>query len=231
MEVDVKEYYDRKILYQGTNTQVCTCKRRGSEASYVMKLVVKNNSLMVSCLKREYQILSKLRYPGIPMVYDWVEGKEHVGMVMEEIEGISLELILGQGEIESEMARTIVYQLWDIMCYLQSRKPAVCHLDLKPSNLMISAKGQVSILDFGIARYLGEALQEGCCFGTKNYAAPEQLAGREVGLYTDIYSFGKIIERLGKEEFSELGKACTHVYHGDRISSFFELETILKKVY
>src|SRR5262249_51157600 len=84
-----------------------------------------------------------------------------------------------------------------------AHEKGVIHRDLKPANIMINGRGQVSIMDFGLAAISGEVTGPEVRHGTPAYQAPEQLAGREVTVRSDLYALGLVFYEMftGKHAF------------------------------
>lgn len=150
--------------------------------------------------KREAKLLRLLDHPFLPGMIDYAERGEYCYLVMEYIQGKSLEEYLKEGrQFTPEEILRIGNRILQIFIYLHARKPAVYYGDLKPDNLMMNDAGEVYLVDFGSA-VLGYERQSLSCTGTIGYAAPEQYQGR-VSSSSDIYALGKTLERLcGKKK-------------------------------
>src|SRR5256714_9294762 len=137
---------------------------------------------------REARIASKLHHPNLVQTYDITEVDGRPCIVMELVDGGTLE----GGRLSREDAAEIAGGL----AHAHSR--GVVHRDLKPTNLLRSASGQVKIADFGIARAVEETrvTQIGTVLGTMRYLAPEQAEGRVVGPPADVYSLGIVFDEL-----------------------------------
>lgn len=128
-------------------------------------------------LRREVDTLKDLRHPYIPQVYDFLEEDGVVYTVMDYVEGESLNKPLSRGE-RFEQAQIIKWakQLLEALCYLHSRPPyGFIHGDIKPSNIMLTPRGDICLIDFNIALALGEEGTVRVGF-SKGYAAPEEYA-------------------------------------------------------
>ncbi len=142
--------------------------------------------------KNEARIIAKLRHENIVEVFDTEEAFATFFIVMEKLEGIDLEkMVETRGTIPYDQARDILRQFAAALNYAHSR--GIVHRDIKPSNLIINPKGQVKLMDFGIAQHptLEEALEvkEGV-IGTPEYMSPEQALGEPIDGRSDIYSLG-----------------------------------------
>ncbi|MBI2266451.1 MAG: serine/threonine protein kinase [Armatimonadetes bacterium] len=144
--------------------------------------------------RKEAEILASLSHPGLPKVIDFFTlGPRHY-LVMELLEGETLDDLLGERRAplpESEVL-PLAFQICDILEYLHFRKPGpVIFRDLKPSNVMISPEGKVSLIDFGIARFFKPGKpRDTSIMGTPGFSAPEQYGRKQSTVCTDIYSFG-----------------------------------------
>ena len=141
---------------------------------------------------REARIAASLSHPNLVRVYDIAEHGGLPCIVMELVEGGTLD----GGRLTSDEAA----QVAEGLAYAHAR--GVVHRDLKPGNLLRSAGGQVKIADFGIARAAEETrlTQIGTVLGTLRYLAPEQAEGRDVGPEADVYSLGVVLEELLTEK-------------------------------
>lgn len=149
--------------------------------------------------RREMELLTKLNHPNLVSLYDADLAGETPYLVMECVEGISLDrLITRQGIFRVPDACEIVYQVASGLEHAHSKN--VIHRDIKPSNIMVTPTGQVKLLDWGLAR-IWEGVQSSHqdinitvahqTVGTPDYIAPEQLEdSRTVDARADIYSLG-----------------------------------------
>jgi serine/threonine-protein kinase len=145
--------------------------------------------------KREENIGQKLDHPHIVKVLK-PRAKSRMYLAMEYVEGKSLRAIMqAAGKLPVEQALDVAQQVGDALCYLHGRK--VVHRDLKPENVLVTAAGQVKILDFGIA--LDETARRltwagrSSAVGTPDYMAPEQIGGRRGDERTDVYALGTMV--------------------------------------
>jgi serine/threonine protein kinase len=148
--------------------------------------------------EREEIIGQKLEHPNIVRVLR-PESKSRMYLVMEYVEGSSLRAIMAQRKrMPVAEALDIARQICRALVYLHEN--GVVHRDLKPENVLITAEGQVKLIDFGIAR--DEAARRltwaglSSTIGTPDYMAPEQVRGRRGDARTDIYSLGTILYEM-----------------------------------
>lgn len=165
----------------------------------IRKRAYSNNELLINSLIVEANMLKKLDHGALPKIYDIIEGKDGIYVVMDYIEGESLkEKQQREGVFDPNSVIDWGKQLADVLAYLHSRKPnPIIYRDMKPDNVMLTPEGKIKLIDFGIAReYKQESTTDTTNLGTKAYAAPEQLAGRQTDARTDIYSLGVTLYHL-----------------------------------
>ncbi|HEY4383744.1 MAG TPA: serine/threonine-protein kinase, partial [Ktedonobacteraceae bacterium] len=148
---------------------------------------------------RELNILSELRHRSLPCLYEHFTDKEHWYLVMEFIEGETLEnLLLTQSSSLSLLEVChIGMQLCSVLEYLHTREPAVIFRDLKPANVMITPFKQVYLIDFGTARLFKPGRsRDTIALGSPGYASPEQYGTAQTTPRSDIYSLGATLHQL-----------------------------------
>ncbi len=157
------------------------------------------NPRAIKGLVREAQIARKLSHPNIVRLHDLHTDGHQKFLVMEYIEGRTLDQLLAERDGERltlEELLPIAGQIAAGLDYAHSLEPPVLHRDLKPSNIMIDSHGVAKILDFGIAREMKDSLtrvtgQE--TSGTLPYMSPEQLRGQPPAASMDIYSLAAVL--------------------------------------
>ncbi len=152
--------------------------------------------------RRESMILSKLDHPSIPTIYDYffddTEGRFY--LVMKYISGGDLSTRLRAapgGRIDEKTVTEWAFEICDVLDYLHSQSEPIVYRDLKPSNVMIDGgTGRIVLIDFGIARSIGQQMEKGVtAVGTMGYAPPELFSGN-VEPRSDIYSLGSTMFHL-----------------------------------
>ncbi len=156
---------------------------------------------------REITLLSRLRHDSLPRIYDRFTDPEHWYVVMDYIDGETLEDMLQKtrgGFLSVKKALDIAIALCDVLAYLHEQRPPVIFRDVKPANVMITPQGRIYLIDFGIARLYrpGQAKDTGA-LGSPGYAAPEQYGKAQTTPCSDIYGLGATLQTLitGKEPF------------------------------
>jgi serine/threonine protein kinase len=156
---------------------------------------------------REITLLTGLQHQNLPRLYAHFTDPEHWYVVMEYIEGETLEERLtrtGASGLPVKKVLTIGKVLADVLSYLHRQQPPIIYRDVKPANIMITRREKVYLIDFGIARRyrLAQSKDTGP-LGSPGYAAPEQYGKAQTTPQTDIYGLGATLQTLltGKEPF------------------------------
>lgn len=142
----------------------------------------------------EARTASMLQHPHIVSVIDFSYDIAHAYLVMEYVDGMSLEEFLAAVEGHSltyDEAAAIADALVSALAYAHENR--VLHLDIKPANVLIDRNGHVKLTDFGMASLASAAGFGGARGGTVGYMAPEQLEGREVDERSDIFSLAAVL--------------------------------------
>lgn len=151
--------------------------------------VIKNKYQFL--VRHEVDILNSLKHSGIPQIYDIIEDNTNLIIIMEYIQGKTIDRIIQENSPFTEKyAINISKQIINILRYIHSNN--IIYRDLKPSNIMITNTNKVVLVDFGAA--MMQSLQKTetvICLGTRGYAAPEQFdKNRQQDFRTDVYGFG-----------------------------------------
>lgn len=151
----------------------------------------KNDEIVVNSLLAEANMMKKLDHPALPRIVDIIDNGVTIYVVMDYIEGESLDKILNEyGAQPEELVVNWAKQLCDALSYLHSQKPPIIYRDMKPANVMLKPEGNIKIIDFGIAReYKEQNLADTTVLGTKGYAPPEQYSG-QTDPRSDIFALG-----------------------------------------
>ena len=144
--------------------------------------------------EQEAKIMASLDHEGITRVLDFEEEENRLAIVMEYLEGNTLdEYIKQNGALNEEKAKQIFTKILHAFQYAHDKN--IVHRDVKPSNIFITTEGKVKIMDFGIAKIVEDGAkvltQTGTQIGTPIYMSPEQIKdSKHIDLRTDIYSLG-----------------------------------------
>ncbi len=146
--------------------------------------------------KREVQAAGRLHHPNIVGVHDYGETAETAYIVMEFVEGLTLQALFDRQE--RFLVRDTIRVMEEVLSGLQySHGKGIIHRDIKPANIMLTSDGEAKIADFGIARIESSNMtQVGTVMGTPSYMSPEQFMGEPVDLRTDIYSTGVVLYQM-----------------------------------
>lgn len=153
--------------------------------------------------EREARLLARMHHPALPRVSDHFSEGEGQFLVMQFIAGDDLsEMMKGkQGPFPIDQVLTWGDQLLDALDYLHTQDPQIIHRDIKPQNLKITSRGQIILLDFGLAKGqtagVSVVTTSASIFGyTPNYAPLEQIQGLGTDARSDIYSLGATLYYL-----------------------------------
>ncbi|MEV4558827.1 Stk1 family PASTA domain-containing Ser/Thr kinase [Kitasatospora sp. NPDC049285] len=153
--------------------------------------------------RREAQSAASLNHPAIVAVYDtgedYIDGISIPYIVMEYVEGSTLRELLHTGRrLLPERALEMTIGILQALEY--SHRAGIVHRDIKPANVMLTRQGNVKVMDFGIARAMGDAgmtmTQTSAVIGTAQYLSPEQAKGETVDARSDLYSTGCLLYEL-----------------------------------
>jgi len=156
---------------------------------------------LVSRFTREAKACAILQCENIVQVYDLTEIDGAPAIVMEYVEGKSLEEILLNGGHSEELMREVAVSVLNALSYAHGM--GVVHRDIKPGNILVSEKGIIKVTDFGLAAVSDapSLTMEGSLIGTPAYMSPEQARGDVVDVRTDLFSLGiTLIETLTTEQ-------------------------------
>ena len=154
--------------------------------------------------KQELILARQVTHKNVIRIFDLGEAEGLKFITMDFIEGRDLKSILREkGKVEADEATKIVTQICRALDAAHSE--GVVHRDLKPQNIMVDAKGRVTVMDFGIARSMEMPgmTQTGSLVGTPEYMSPEQAKGEDVDARSDLFTLGIIFYELltGKTPF------------------------------
>jgi beta-lactam-binding protein with PASTA domain/tRNA A-37 threonylcarbamoyl transferase component Bud32 len=152
--------------------------------------------------RREAQNAAALNHPAIVAVYDTGEVESDFGtlpyIIMEYVDGQTLrEIVKTTGPMSQQQVLDVMADVCAALDF--SHRHQIIHRDVKPANIMINRAGAVKVMDFGIARALGEGqnmTQTAAVIGTAQYLSPEQARGEAVDARSDVYAAGCVLYEL-----------------------------------
>ncbi|MFQ5640862.1 MAG: serine/threonine protein kinase, partial [bacterium] len=146
--------------------------------------------------KLEAQAAAALNHPNIATIHEIDDVDDEFFIVMELVKGQTLNELIEKGPLPLEQAIEIAVQVADGL--QEAHEAKIVHRDIKPANIMLTKKGQVKIMDFGLAKMAQASLmtKAGTTLGTASYMSPEQARGEVVDHRTDIWSFGVLLYEM-----------------------------------
>ena len=160
------------------------------------------NPSMIARFYSEVRVARQVSHPNVCRVYDIGEIDGMLYLSMEYVNGEDLGSLLRRiGRLPSDKAAEIARKICAGLA--AAHEKGILHRDLKPANIMLDGSGQISIMDFGLAGVAAQITGAEIRNGTPAYMAPEQLAGREVTIRSDIYALGLVLYEIftGKRPF------------------------------
>ena len=143
----------------------------------------------------EAQTLASLNHQNIVRIYDFLEHNGNLILIMEFVEGESLDSLIKNktGPISEERTKYLFTQILDAIGYAHEK--GVIHRDIKPANILITKEDEVKIIDFGIVKILQDddkpgTTKTGTKIGTPIFMSPEQILAKSVDQRSDIYALG-----------------------------------------
>ncbi|HXM78347.1 MAG TPA: protein kinase [Thermoanaerobaculia bacterium] len=147
---------------------------------------------------------SALNHPHICTIHDFIEAEGRHLIVMELVEGRTLHEILAEGPLPASRAIDLAMQIASALA--EAHAAGILHRDIKGTNIVVNAKGQAKILDFGIAKRIApesevdqtveQLTRAGTTLGTLTYMSPEQLLGKPIDARSDLFSLGVVLYEM-----------------------------------
>ena len=164
----------------------------------------------------EVRVTANLHHPNIVTVYDWGKEEGNPYIVMEFLDGLSLD----KTRLTIANWQLLLYQQLDVVIQVcaglqHAHNNGVIHRDIKPANIVLLRDGTVKLVDFGIARLCDSGIsragvtRDGQVIGSLDYMSPEQLEGASVDHRTDVYSSGVVLYRILTETLPFRGADVT----------------------
>ena len=208
----IKDYHIQSELGRGGMATVYLAHDNKFDTNIAIKILNKEFVHNENIRKRflvEAKNMFKMSHPNIIKVTDLIDEGDTVAFVMEYIEGETLkEYLERKGKLSDDEIKNLFSQMLDAVGYVHEQN--LVHRDIKPSNFMITPKGQIKLLDFGIAKNTdtnsADYTQTGTTqnMGTPMYMSPEQVKStKDVTLQSDIYSLGVVLWQMvmGKKPY------------------------------
>jgi len=171
---------------------------------------------------REARLASALDHPNICTIYGIEEADGYSFIVMQYVEGKTLKRLIGGRPLRLESLLSIALQAADALATAHAR--GIIHRDIKSANIMVTERGQVKILDFGLAKLIerargmetaptAELTQAGATLGTPSYMSPEQARGERADHRSDIFSFGIVLYEMATGRVPFKGESRVETMH------------------
>ena len=189
--------------------------RLGREVALkVLPAGMAHNDDRLARFQREARAVAALNHPHIVTIFSVEEAGGVHFLTMELVDGQPLDRLIPESGLSIEQIVEIAGALADAL--VAAHEKGIVHRDLKPANVMVTHDGRVKVLDFGLAKEVGEAglddatrtslgnTQAGVVMGTPAYMSPEQISGRPLDYRTDIFSLGVMLHEMatGKRPFA-----------------------------
>jgi len=197
---------------------------------------ISGNENALARFRNEVRTARQVSHPNVCRVYDVGTIESHLFLSMEYVDGEDLGSLLRRiGRLPSDKALEIARRLCAGLA--AAHEKGVLHRDLKPSNVMLDGRGQVLLADFGLAGLADQIEGAEVRNGTPAYMAPEQLAGKEVTVKSDLYSLGLVLYEIftGKRPFeantlAELVRAQSETTPVSPSSLVKDLDPVVERV-
>jgi len=189
----VGDYEIVAILGAGGMGQVYKVRNVISDRVEAMKVLLPNlggDAALADRFLREIKVHATLDHPNIARLNTAQQVGNQLVMLMEYVEGSSIDTLLKNGPMELSASLQCTSQVLDALSYAHAR--GVVHRDIKPANIMLTPSGVVKLMDFGIARMQADRplTRTGTTVGSLFYMSPEQINGGLPDLRSDLYSLG-----------------------------------------
>lgn len=200
-----ERYQIVRVIGKGGMSTVYLAKDLTEGRLLAIKDIVRNgkedHAAIEATLVTEGRLLKRLSNRHLPRIYDIIEQEDRFQLVMDYIEGESLDkVLLKQGPLPMDTVLNWGMQICEVLDYLHNQPTPIIYRDMKPANLILQPDGQLMMIDFGTARTqkVGVMMSaDTTCLGTAGFAAPEQFGGiGQSTPRTDIFCLGATLYNL-----------------------------------
>ncbi len=164
------------------------------------RLTAQELPLAVEQFRREAHLLASLHHSYLPVIHEYFRESDRWYLVMSFIEGQNLQAALSAAPGNRLSVKEVVrigIELCEVLEYLHAYEPQIIFRDLKPLNIMLTPKGHICLIDFGIARHFKqEQTKDTSYYYSVGYAPPEQYGQSQTGPRSDIYSLGVTLHQM-----------------------------------
>lgn len=186
-----------------------------SVAVKIMHQTIAQDENFLARFEREARIIAKLDHPYIVPIYDYDTYENQPYLVMKYVDGQTLKAVLRQGPVQPKEVLRILERVGSALQY--AHEHGILHRDIKPSNIMLDNRGEVYLMDFGLARITqsGEStMSADVMLGTPHYISPEQAQGnKDLDSRTDVYSLGVVLYELVTGRVPFMGDTSYAIVH------------------
>src|SRR5262249_50937530 len=159
---------------------------------------------------REAQLASALDHPNICTIHEMGESSGSLFIAMQYVEGVNLKQLVDSSPLKLDAVLSISLQAADALA--AAHEQGIIHRDIKSNNIIVTPRGQVKVLDFGLAKLMDstedkaerdlkwELTRTGAVMGTPSYMSPEQARGEKIDHRSDIFSLGVVIYEMASGE-------------------------------
>ncbi|MDH8677365.1 protein kinase [Fusibacter bizertensis] len=179
--------YLEKMLYNGRNSQIYLLKNMDSKEKLTLKAIEKSQGI-----KYDFTNLTSLTYDHLSPVLDWGEGENYYYVIKPFVNGTDAQTIVEQnGPFSAHEVKHIILCVARVLDYMHSQIEPIIYRDVKPSNIILGADQEVTLIDIESVRTVNEdKTSDTFIIGTKGYASPEQYGFSQSSPLSDVYGIG-----------------------------------------